>query len=343
MPFTGAASCILLLLLSPPAASSRLRPVDLMPKSVPLAASLTISGDDEGVSAIVSRLKTYLLSRYSGDEGVDDFTFLDVEEIAFAVMPGPGGRGDFVLAARLLDRGEPIRVKAGDHDIRINIRNTDTARQFKRAVLVALLEILVEEGSESSRKVSSPAGDVEISTAASSYSFFGDDVVVGSSTAAVEASGRAAADAGERLSSSTPYIDISGRLSGTPSDLRVFVDNRGDDFKRYVALCRAEWGPVLLAMAESVDYLGVAADIIDADRVDALVVTHSPDKSKAAAARAVVEADLPVFVRKYLGEKVKQKFTVSQDGLYLRVTIAVEGLSGYWESLFSTEGRKGGG
>jgi hypothetical protein len=344
MPLSpGAAACVVLLLLSPPSTSFRHRLVDLIPKSVPLAASLGISGDDEGITMVVDRLKAYLLSRYSGDEGVEDFTFLDVEELAFAVLPRKGTAADFVLAARLVDRGEPIRVKAGKHDIRLNIRNKDTARAFKRSVLVALLEILVQEGSESSRKVSSPAGDVEVSTAISSYAFFGDDVVVGSSKEAVEACGEAAARTEARLSSSAPYQEISGRLSRSPSDLRVFVDNRGDDFKKYVTLCRADWGPVLLTMAESVDYLGVAADIVDADSMGARIVAHSPDASRAAATRAVVESTLPVFIERYLGDTVKPKFTISGDGLYLTVVVSAEGLSGYWDDLFATDEGGGGG
>lgn len=334
MFFPRVAACLLLLTAAQHSAYSRQSPVDLIPKASPLAVSITISGEDEGVAWLAKRLKTYLLSRYSGDEKIDDFTFLDVDELAFAVLPRRGGAHDSILAARIVDKGEPIRIKTGDHDIRINIRDNEAARRFKRSVLVAFLELLVEKGAESPEKVAVPGGDIEIAVRASSYVILGDNVVVGSSREAVKAATGASAHAGERLSSTAPYEDIGRRLFTSPADLVTFVDNRGDDFKKYVALCRAEWGPILLGMTESVDYLGLTVDIINSDSMKARVVTHSPDKNRAGTTQAAVEANLPLFLKKYLGGKIEHRLTTGRDGLYLTIDVDVSGLAGYWDRLF---------
>ena len=340
MPFSRAAACLLPLLLSSLAFPS---PIDLIPKSSPMAVWISISGDDEGMSWFAGRLKSYLLSRYSGKERIEDFTFLDVDELAFGVFPQKSGTHAFVLVARLVDRGEPMRIKTGKHDIKIHIRDKDTARRFKRSVLVSLLELLVEESSESTEKVSSPRGDIEIAVKASSYSFLGENVVVGASREAVGACRTAFASKEERISATQAYGDIRSRLSSAPSDLRVFVDNGGDDFKRYVVLCRADWGPSLLSMAESVDYLGVAVDIINGESMRARIVTHSPDKVRARATQATVEANLPLFLKKYLGEEVDHKIEMGHDGLYVIIDLDVRGLSGYWDGLFEVEDRDSDG
>ena len=292
---------------------------------------------------LAGRLKTHLLSRYSGGEKVEDFTFLDIDELALGVLPRKGGPHAVILAARLIDRGEPIRIKTGKHDIRINIRDSDTSRAFKRSVLVGLLELLIEEGSESSEKISSPRGDIEVAVRISSYAFFGKDVVVGSSKEAVEASRTAFSHEQERVSSSAPYREIGQRLFTPPSDLRVFVDNRGDNFKRYIALCRADWGRVLLSMAESVDYLGVAADIIDSDSMRATILAHSVDETRARTTQAVVKANLPLFLKRYLGGSIDHIIKIERDGLYVTVLVNIKGLRDYWDGLFEVKEKAGDG